>query len=194
MTLGGLAAAIGLVIDDAIVVVENIVMHRDAGEHRAEAVRKALKEITTPLVFSTHHAGGGLSAAGLDERRHGQLLPRAGDHHDSGAAHVARSGAHLDAGVELRAVARPRSANDGSRMGTRKWRTSTMAAAARPGAGAASYRAGVGAGQAGVGRRASAWCWCWPPGAAINCWAPICCRRWTRAASSSTTSCPRAVR
>jgi len=53
MTLGGLAAAIGLVIDDAIVVVENIVMHRDAGQRRSEAVRKALKEITTPLVFST---------------------------------------------------------------------------------------------------------------------------------------------
>ncbi|HEY1210324.1 MAG TPA: efflux RND transporter permease subunit, partial [Terracidiphilus sp.] len=53
MTLGGLAAAIGLVIDDAIVVVENIVLHRDAGEHRAEAVRKALGEITTPLIGST---------------------------------------------------------------------------------------------------------------------------------------------
>ncbi len=53
MTLGGLAAAIGLVIDDAIVVVENIVLHRDAGEHRAEAVRKALQEITAPLLFST---------------------------------------------------------------------------------------------------------------------------------------------
>jgi len=53
MTLGGLAAAIGLVIDDAIVVVENIVMHRDAGEARTEAVRKALKEITTPLIGST---------------------------------------------------------------------------------------------------------------------------------------------
>ncbi len=53
MTLGGLAAAIGLVIDDAIVVVENIVLHRDAGEHRANAVRKALSEITTPLIGST---------------------------------------------------------------------------------------------------------------------------------------------
>ncbi len=53
MTLGGLAAAIGLVIDDAIVVVENIVLHRDSGETRVQAVRKALAEITRPLVFST---------------------------------------------------------------------------------------------------------------------------------------------
>jgi len=53
MTLGGLAAAIGLVIDDAIVVVENIVLHRDSGENRFEAVRKALREITVPLIGST---------------------------------------------------------------------------------------------------------------------------------------------
>ncbi len=53
MTLGGLAAAIGLVIDDAIVVVENIVLHRDAGESRVEAVRKALLEISRPLIGST---------------------------------------------------------------------------------------------------------------------------------------------
>ncbi len=53
MTLGGLAAAIGLIIDDAIVVIENIVMHRDLGEGPVAAVRLALGEITTPLVFST---------------------------------------------------------------------------------------------------------------------------------------------
>ena len=53
MTLGGLAAAVGLVIDDAIVVVENVTLHRDSGQGRIEAIRSALSEITAPLVGST---------------------------------------------------------------------------------------------------------------------------------------------
>jgi CzcA family heavy metal efflux pump len=53
MTLGGLAAAVGLVIDDAIVVVENIVLHRDSGQSRADAIRSAIREVRLPLVGST---------------------------------------------------------------------------------------------------------------------------------------------
>jgi CzcA family heavy metal efflux pump len=53
MTLGGLAAAVGLVIDDAIVVVENVVLHRDAGQNCLEAIQSALSEVTKPLIGST---------------------------------------------------------------------------------------------------------------------------------------------
>src|SRR3989440_4825972 len=53
MTLGGVAAAIGLVIDDAIVVVENIYTHMARGQSRRQAVQNAISEITVPIIGST---------------------------------------------------------------------------------------------------------------------------------------------
>ena len=53
MTLGGIAAAVGLVIDDAIVVVESIATHIAAGKTPLEAVGISASEVTGPLIGST---------------------------------------------------------------------------------------------------------------------------------------------
>jgi CzcA family heavy metal efflux pump len=53
MTLGALAVGIGLVIDDAIVVVENIVRHLAQGETRENAIQRASREIGAPMISST---------------------------------------------------------------------------------------------------------------------------------------------
>jgi len=53
MTLGGIAAAIGLVIDDAIVVVEAIHSKMTGGTAAGDAVEAGIGEIVRPLVGST---------------------------------------------------------------------------------------------------------------------------------------------
>lgn len=53
MTLGGIAAAIGIVIDDAIVVVDSISAHLAAGKTTPQAVQLAARETTKPLITST---------------------------------------------------------------------------------------------------------------------------------------------
>ncbi len=53
MTFGAMAIAIGLVIDNAVVVTENIVRHLHLNPDRNVSVRKALAEIIWPVVSST---------------------------------------------------------------------------------------------------------------------------------------------
>jgi CzcA family heavy metal efflux pump len=53
MTLGAMAIAIGLVIDDAIVITENIVRHMRLSHDRPRAIRDAIHELVWPVTTST---------------------------------------------------------------------------------------------------------------------------------------------
>ncbi|MCC9609423.1 multidrug efflux RND transporter permease subunit [Blastopirellula sp. JC732] len=53
LTLFGIVLAIGIVVDDAIVVVENAYRHLDAGLGPKEAAVKAMEEITGPVIATT---------------------------------------------------------------------------------------------------------------------------------------------
>jgi HAE1 family hydrophobic/amphiphilic exporter-1 len=52
-TLLGLSLAIGIVVDDAIMVLENIVRHREMGENRVEASLKGTRQITFAALAAT---------------------------------------------------------------------------------------------------------------------------------------------
>ena len=53
LSLLGMVLAIGLVVDDAIVVVENVERQLEAGLPPLEATRKAMAEVTGPIIATT---------------------------------------------------------------------------------------------------------------------------------------------
>src|SRR5881296_2284562 len=50
LSLFGLVLAIGIVVDDAIVVVENVERHIELGQTPLEATRKAMEEVSAPII------------------------------------------------------------------------------------------------------------------------------------------------
>ncbi|MDH5773444.1 MAG: multidrug efflux RND transporter permease subunit [Nitrospirota bacterium] len=50
LTLFGMVLAIGIVVDDAIVVVENVARHIQEGRHPREAAKLAMSEVTGPVI------------------------------------------------------------------------------------------------------------------------------------------------
>ena len=67
LSLFGLVLAIGIVVDDAIVVVENVERNIAAGLSPVAATQKAMKEVTGPYCGNHLGAGGGVYSYGVYE-------------------------------------------------------------------------------------------------------------------------------
>jgi HAE1 family hydrophobic/amphiphilic exporter-1 len=53
MSLGGIALAVGMLVDNAVVVLENIVRHREEGKSRVDAARLGTSEVGTAITAAT---------------------------------------------------------------------------------------------------------------------------------------------
>jgi len=53
MSFGGLALGVGMLVDNAIVVLENIFRHRESGETKEQAAIKGSSEVSTAIIAST---------------------------------------------------------------------------------------------------------------------------------------------
>ena len=70
LTLLAMVLAIGLVVDDAIVVVENIHRHLEEGKPPVQAAMQGAREIVGPVDLDDHYAGRGVRADRLPRRPH----------------------------------------------------------------------------------------------------------------------------
>ena len=75
LSMFGLVLAIGLVVDDAIVVVEGVQRHIEEGLAPKDAARKAMEELSGPVVGYCFGASVGVRAHRLRPRHHRKALP-----------------------------------------------------------------------------------------------------------------------
>ena len=80
LTLMGMTLAIGIVVDDAIIVLENITRWIEDGTPPMEAARRGMDEIGFAVVAATISIAGGLPAARVPDRQDGPLVPRVRHH------------------------------------------------------------------------------------------------------------------
>ena len=77
----GLVLAIGIVVDDAIVVVEAVEHHIGQGMTPKEATLKAMEEVTGPVVATTLSLAAVFRPHHLHSRHHRQALSAVCHHH-----------------------------------------------------------------------------------------------------------------
>jgi len=84
MSMMALILSIGFVVDDAIVMLENIVRHIEKGEQPFEAALKGSKEIGFTIVSMDDFARGGFHTHSLHGWNSGALVPRFAVTHHGG--------------------------------------------------------------------------------------------------------------
>ena len=87
LSLLGLVLAIGLVVDDAIVVVEAVMHHIEKGLSPKEATHKAMKEVAGPVVAIAIILAAVFIPVGVGRRHHRPSVPAVRDHHRSERIH-----------------------------------------------------------------------------------------------------------
>ena len=99
LTLFGLVLAIGIVVDDAIVVVEGVEHHIEAGMEPVAACEQAMKELTAPILGISLVLTSVFLPSAFISGITGQLFRQfALTHHDFGQ-HLGDRRAHPDAGA-----------------------------------------------------------------------------------------------
>ena len=113
LSMFGLVLAIGIVVDDAIVVVEAVMHHIEHGMSPKDATEQAMKEVSAPVIGIALILSRGVHSRGVPRRPHRPDVPAVRAHHrDLGAAvglqrAVAVAGALGDAAQAAQGGARP---------------------------------------------------------------------------------------